>query len=427
LDTLNFYLHEGADQKIRMVLEFKGRLDADVLGSSLQPMLETFPVLGCRFVADGDGAPRFVPVPGLRLFDVLEVVETEAPATSVRDAMLTRIDPDLGPLLAVVLVRHTDGVSGDTLVLIVDHVATDAQGLKEFAYLLAEVYSARATRSAVTLPAPFYERASLTGLGKTFPVGERARALGTSRPPASNLAGPGVWGAHGHLGVETTSLDPSAFEAARDRARSRGASVNDLLFAAFARAVFATYDAPLGTPVTLMVTGDLRRYAHGDSAPVCNLATVGKVQLEHVADQPFESTLGQAHAALSEWKGGLLGLPIALIADPLYRLAGARVVRAILKSDLRAAKSSGLVAPALTNFGVILGTRLAFAGQHPVSAWMVGPIGYGAWMFVTASTYLSRLTLCLGWSNDDIDAEFPKRLLAQMTAELESVATADPG
>jgi len=148
-DQWDFLLSTMWNQMIHLVIMVDGRLDEERLISAMHSTLETEPLLRCRFI--DSPVPYWEELPALPPDTFFSVVNAENVNTALRHALFHRIDPCSGPQARLTLIRGRE----DTLVLSVNHAASDACGVKGTAALIARAYRGSAPGTAPDLPPSF--------------------------------------------------------------------------------------------------------------------------------------------------------------------------------------------------------------------------------------------------------------------------------
>jgi NRPS condensation-like uncharacterized protein len=409
-DAYNHFARLSADQQLAVVLAFPGKVDETRLSLAVAAVLRDQPVLGCRFTY-ADGVARFMPT----------VRATALSTSSVEDPVATALDAAAEPIdYAGEGVFRADlfrGAEADVLVLRIDHVAADGQGAKQVAELLATAYS-RQARRLDERPAPAPDR-SARRLLHQFPLARKVSLL-TSREAIRPAWGLPVAGEHPgkrHHGIAT--VDADSFAALHARARSVGATVNDVALAAFYRALFAELQPAEGRPMALNVSFDLRRYLDpADPMPAAaNLSSVETAMLPRVSGESFTGTLARVVAEMATLKGGQPGVGSAVQLEYASRLGFKRVER-MATEPMRRGREHGVSFPFLSNFGVLDAQALTFAGLTPSRALLLPPVGHPPFMMLAPSSYAGELSLAIGYADGETDPALVERILGGMVAEL---------
>ena len=373
------------------VVSFDGRLDESRLRRALRLLLDAEPVLGCRFVADSV-PPVFQRLDGLDSARLLETRDSADPSAEAAAFIAEPFDPHADPQVLALLLR---GPSSDVLAVKVGHLATDGGALKVTLYLLSDIYRTLGGHPDWT-PAPNVSgvRCPLTDAGLI----ETIRSFGHNdlATPPSDWWVP-LLGGRGKGAYVSASVEPEVFRAAVGLAKSAGATVNDVILAAYYRALYRLLGAAPGSRTPLMVTVDLRRHLpEGTRTALANISSVWWVSVPPVADEGFDGTLARVVAATREWKSSGSGRASAIgipVISKLTRRKGLAFVRKMLFGKADPGEKGGAV---LTNIGVVDDDRLDFGPSASVKdAWLLAPVT-PAGVGLGASTYRDRLRLSAG-------------------------------
>jgi NRPS condensation-like uncharacterized protein len=99
---------------------------------------------------------------------------------------------------------------------------------------------------------------------------------------------------------------------------------------------------------------------------------------------------------------------------------GYRATKALLGLTFRMAGRSGKTYPWFTNIGILDESRLSFDGHVPSSGHMFGPSSLGGSVVPVVSTYRDRLTVCMGFCEEDCDASVVEGVLQSVLDELDA-------
>ena len=400
--------------RIGLRLDFDRPLDADRLERAVRLSLDAEPVLGCAFRTDAF-KPYWLRRPDLGVAECLSVTETADPTSAMNAFQAEEID-DAGPQAKVGVFRMPDA---DTLGIKISHVLADGQAAKQYAYLLADIYT-RLGHDASYVPEPnLAERPSGRDVLEHLTPEQRRdakRAQSWVNPtweiPAKGSSGQG-------LTYLTTTLDPETFSALKSYGNARGATVNDMMLAAVFRTCVRLFDPPTGVRHSLMCTADLRRYLpNAGLLPISNISISGSLGIERVGDETFCETLGRVRASMAAWAKTCYGAWQSANAEK-FTVLGYRATKFLMGSMFRLAGGSGKTYPFFTNIGVIDDARLVFDGAVPLAAHVFGPASGGGSVVPVISTYRGTLTVCMGFCEEDLDASVVRQLLAGIRQEIE--------
>ncbi len=409
-DAYNHFARLSADQQLAVILSFPARLDETRVGLAVAAVLRDQPVLGCRF-AYADGVARFAQA---ERATPLFTRDAEDPVAAALEAAAEPIDYAGEGVFRVDLFRGRDG---DVLALRIDHVAADGQGAKQVAELLATAYSSQSWMLN-DRPAAAPDRSAQRLLHR-FPLAQKVSLLRSleSIRPAWGLPVAGEHPGKRHHGIAT--VDAESFVALHARAKAAGATVNDVVLAAFYRALFVELQPTEGRPMALNVSFDLRRYLDpADPMPAAaNLSGMETARLARVSGERFSGTLTRVVAEMARLKGGQPGVASAVQLEYASRLGFRRVER-MSTEPMRRGREHGVSFPFLSNLGVLDPHALAFAGTMPSRALVLPPVGHPPFMMLAPSSYVGELSLAIGYADGETDPAVVERILAGMVAEL---------
>ena len=400
--------------RIGLRLDFDGHLDPERMARAARLSLDAEPILGCSFRTDSF-KPYWLRIPDLDATRSFSITETADPTSCVSAFQAEEID-DAGPQAAVALFRSPDA---DVLGIKISHVVSDGHAAKQYAYLLADIYS-RLGVEAAYLPEPNLRgRPSGRDVWGNLTEEQRRDAKKAKSWASPTWTIPANGGDGSGLTYLTTSVDPERFAALKSYGRQRGATVNDMMLAAVFRACVEEFDPPTGIPLSLMCTADLRRYLpDAEHLPISNISISGSLDIERVDGETFDETLGRVRSSMDAWAKTCFGAGPSANAEKLTAL-GYRAMKAVMHGLFRMAGGSGKTYPWFTNIGVIDDGRLSFDGCKPVSGHMFGPAAVGASIVPVVSTYRDTLTVCNGFCAQDFDSAIVGRVLRATENEID--------
>ncbi len=415
-DTMNALARSTADQQLHVIVHFSGRIDPARLQRALRLSMEREPALGCRFAVIHDRA-WFVRRDDL---DELSLVQLAASSDVQTDALAFAARPALAeqdPLVQALILR---GAQDDTLVIKVNHVVADGAGTKEVAYLVADTYT-RLEQDPAYCPAlgkPGYRgqghfllRAGLANLYKAFPKQMKLAAPQFSLPFCGNQSTGRTFGLR--------RIAPQRLRALKAFGKAHGATLNDLLLAAFYRALVALANPTPGAPLPIQVPIDMRAFLSADQPQtICNLSSGLFPAPLLSADDDYETVRGKGVEEMARWKSRRPGLTGAILME-LAMAGGYRRAQAHFNQIL---PSNNKVSPLLlSNLGILDAARLCFGSAVVTDAFALTPVMLGHGMLLGVSTYRDTLTLSLGYCRGLLAKETIDGLLDKIMDELESI------
>ena len=399
--------------RIGLRLAFDCPLDAERLARAVTLSLDAEPILGCSFDIHGRHAVwRRVPeLDGASAFVISKTTDPEG----LMDAFQAEEVSDAGPQAFVALFRTPDA---DHLGIKVSHVVGDGQSAKQYAYLLAEIYTRLGVEPQYTPEPNLANRPSGRDVWNHLDAGQKhsARKAKSWTNPTWEMPSTGRSGRD--LTFRARTVGPDRFLAMKVHANSHGATVNDMMLAAVLRACIKEFDPPTGVPLSLMCTADLRRYLpEAERLPISNVSISGSLDIERVDNEDFDATLGRVRQRMAVWAEQCYGAGPAVNAERLTGL-GYKTTKVLLEATFKMAGSTGKTYPWFTNIGLIDRDRLHFDGVAPTSGHVFGPVAFGASIVPVISTYRDTLTVCMGFCASDCDAAVVERVLIGALNEL---------
>jgi NRPS condensation-like uncharacterized protein len=413
-DKMNYITRLNADQQLHVVVTFPGRVNQSRLAKALRMLMDREPVLGCRFIEQGNrvGWERRSDLDQLELLRVIETSDLQA---ELYEFAVLPGDPCVDPLVQARIFRSP---TGDTLCLKVNHVAADGAGVKEVAYLLADTYRRIEANPAYKPGLAKFCRRSQAGIfrqaGLKNLVHYRPRQLGLPPMPFSL---PFIGAESKPRSFAVRKINPADFQALKGYAKQHGATINDLILTALYRTMFSQGNPPADLPLPVQVSLDLRPLLpRGKEQPICNLSGALYPAIVYHPGETFEQTLAGVQSEMSHLKTGQPGLTGAMLIE-LAMLQGFAKAKAMIGSMTRV-RSNRVTPLLLSNFGLLDPQRLAFGSLEIAEAFMLGPVMFGHGVMLTASTFAGQMSLAIGYCQGCIARETVERLLEQVCINL---------
>ena len=389
---------------IQCGIECCGRFDLSRLASAVFRVATALPLLSSRYVCENG-----VPVRWELTGDLPEMVTVRYRSLPEEAALPHQMEGR--PPLHVIVCRMRDH---DDLLVVMDHVATDARGMFVVLSLLADAYAER----EFSVP----DQPESRGIEKLFEqvspdvlraAAERSRQeVGLYYPWTSPFTRAG---AHGSLRIVHRVISSEDFLRIHAAARSFGATVQDILLAAFASAL-----QTLGSsdPVPLESVMDLRPvFGPGASGWVGNFSANYRLTLS--CRDGLRETVLQSAAFGRSFKANHPEVVCALrFLDSSVR----REMDILLPED---APDLDLRSPFLSNVGVIPSSVGSFGDEITVSTvWIVTDFVSGRYPSLVAGTWNGSLHLSAAVDFADTSAD---RIFDQMISSLFSLVDLKEG
>lgn len=405
------------------ILRLDGRLDFDRLVKAVRLSVDAEPVLGCRFV---EGNPPY----WKRLENIDEVMfcsleEVPDPNTAVQRFLESPLDMDNDPKIKVKLIRSDEY---DIVGIKANHACCDGTGIKEYVQLVSDIYSRLDGSGEAFVPIP--SKRGRRDQDRLF------KSLGITDPdslwiPGSDILIP-TWAFPWRQGTSSTTriaacrILPDQVDALSSYAKSRGATINDLILAAYYRAMLKMGQPVYGVPMGINLTIDLRRYLPDNKAEALrNFSGSVNAWLSMVENESFGETLSRVVYMMNDIKRGYPGLQSAIGLERLEKisfkdvLAYYQVTARIGKNRTKCPVYYGNRSiPSLSNIG-ILSKQLIKIGEVTVSDYyIIPPVVSAPGLLLVSNTYNGIMTLAAGFFENTVLSCDIERLLNDIKHEM---------
>jgi len=394
---------------IRCKIDFNGFLDETLLKQAVTASLETLPMIGLCF----DGAqvrPRWINK-GFSAEDIVRVIHVKEEA---EPAVLRRLSAGIDfanePQLKLFIVRRQDG---DTLCAVISHMVCDGAGFKQYVYLLSELYTKLKNHTAAEAP-PLAARgikplfAGITLKEKLQIVSSRYTAYKSSNQTEQH----GIDFKQGAsvTVIEKRTLSKETFGRLKAFAKSKNATVNDVLMALFAR----SFCKNTGTEkIMFPCTMDLRKFIPaGREYGISNYSSNCMCHMTVSPESALANTVKQTSEQMNVHKANQNILKSVM----LWNFA-AHLPWSLLKRNFPKVVTQPIIS--FTNLGIIDAGQLRFDGLVITDAYLTASIKPRPYLQLTVSTYNGCCTLSCNIYGSEADRQFVYRLLDDMCTEAE--------
>ncbi len=416
---------------VHCVLSLSGRIDADRLVRAVRLTLDAEPILGCRFVERW-----FRPYwRRHRDLDDLGICEIR-PSSDCRADMRHFFEAQPELPLAVRLLRG----DSDMLCIKLDHHVGDGTAVKEYAYLLADIYN-RLEDDPGYRPIPNLNGSrSLIQVGNRFSPRDKWRILRHVVSVHRKLKNLGEWkyplpqDGRPEFDYVTWQLDADRVNAIFEYGCRWRATPSQVLLAAFYMALSEELPRSTNLPLPVSTAIDLRRFLPSTTAPtLCNLVGVSVVGIDPRSGDSLEAVVQQIQEQMNSQRK-YLGLAVsffALEALPVIRhLVALRPYGRSKRSNrMRQAdpqpKDHAKPWIILTNVGELDQDRLVLRGVEITDALATGGIVRSPGLLgLAVSGFRGSLTLHLGCGPNGVVRRLRERMMEILPARSPVVSKA---
>jgi NRPS condensation-like uncharacterized protein len=416
-DLMNNISREIADQQLHFVVRCAERLDAERLEKAVGLCIVAQPILGCLLVEDGK-EPHWRSEERAAGWGYSEMTGPDL-ESDLREFVLVPGDPKKDPLAQVRLFRG----EMDTVCIRMDHVCADAAGIRNYGYLLADIYNALAKDPGFRPEADRRDRGMKSvlrryGLAKRVGFARTAMKFmrKAKKSPGRSWQFPVVSSSREGRTMAVRHLTAERVKKTVDMAKRNGATLNDVLLAAYFRAMFRTIPVEGNGPVPLQVSADLRRYNPETADMIANLSSAIFAAIPPTGDEPFEQTLGKVRSVMDRMKASSPLVGAYAIGIP-FKFMNYRRASAVMRQMTEGRAKKGVAMPLLSNFGKLDPERLSFDGLRPSDAYITTPVMFPPYLMLGVSGYEGGLTFTSGYCREGTGNGVEK-LLDLVLAEL---------
>lgn len=405
-DIMQFLFAKFNDHQIHCVIRLDKKLDENRLRRAVDRLIDSFPLIRSQFVED-EGTPYWKDA-GLTSKDIVSLRETVHPEEELQTVICSKTDAASGPQMLLYVVRSK---TADCLCVIINHMLCDGAGFKELLYLLSLAYSQLRTDPDYRLPRQNGSRSACQIL-HTFGCADKVKIL-AARYGLSRHDGSVVFGLTGDRNapfIVTHTIGRERFFAAKAYAKQYGATVNDLLLAAY---LCALHSVLPDRTAAIQCVLDLRKFLpRKNAAGLCNLTSNLVCDIGPDVGEKFSDTLLKVKHVMDKEKKQVSCLHLIMLLETLFHVLPYTLAkRAVLKEY----RNPPL---AMSNIGVIDSGRLSFDGVPVTSAFITGSVKYSPLFQLALSTFEDEVTLSVAFHGTKRDREKIGRFLEAIDKEL---------
>lgn len=391
-DQMQVFCKHISDHQIRLILYFNCTLDEKIIKKAVKITLDNNPISFARYIEGKRKAMWKISEPNLD--KILSIQISQEPEKLLQEILLKKIDTLAGPQLNITLIRYKT----DILVLNFDHAITDAAGVKNFTYQLAENYSYIAQN--MSIPKQNYtSRRSSKVLYHKLKISEKwlvfKSAFANKRmAPTFNL--------QSELDnilypkFKTLTINPDEFEKIKKFGKQYNATINDMILALLYHTLKkVSYNSNRTNRITY--TSDLRIFMEeGEYDTLSNFSAIHSLDIDNTKND-FVSLLKCISSKTQKRKQKISNLTDFPLMAMLFKLISYPKLKSMFHNEFDKVKKGIINAsPGITNLGIIEETKIAFDSIIPSQAYMLGTLNHPNLCIVSLSTFKKHLTLSTG-------------------------------
>lgn len=414
-----YILRDFNDNTVRFVLHYPGKLDPERTRQAVLEVVEQVEVLHGTFFTEGIGAHWKINEDLDESWYFLYVDAAGDPRPTARSIALMPVSSQDKAQIHCTLVQ---GAESCCLVARMSHLVVDGGDGKYLLGKIVEAYNAL-TQTGTTqgLQIKNGSRAPEKVYDTVTP--EELKKLKKSSPSSTDVRSiyPYPTQEPGRKRMVLASISRETMDLARKKAKTLGASVNDLMMAAAYHAYGQLQGVDPAQPMSINSTMDLRRHCRdGESEGLCNMSGSFLTVLEHGISQDFAQTL----SLVAEQTGKIK-------ADPLAGLEGMPLVHSLARNlpigllvELMG-KIYGSAPVGITNLGNLRSVDFALDGVCPVDGLFAGPLKKKPGMQISVISLDGVCRLAVAVQGTDEDVVLLQSTLDAMVEQIARFATQD--
>ncbi len=205
------------------------------------------------------------------------------------------------------------------------------------------------------------------------------------------------------------------FLAMKAKGKSMGATINDVLLAAYFRALYNHVGRK--ETITVPCMYDLRRYTGGKSLGLTNMIGFMPCTISPDVGATMADTIRKIQEAL---KGAKEDKFTGLYSLPLLKLAYAIFPHFISEIAIRMGYTNPYIG--MSNIGIINPSEFGFNGLTLVDAFYSGAIKYKPYMQLALTTFQNEITFSVGIRGNDEDAKIFHVFIKDVIQEIKDFA-----
>lgn len=421
-DRIGFSLRAIIDYQIHSVIVTEGgRLDEGRLSRAVALCMKAEPAVNRYFVPHAI-KPYWRKAESIDYEDCFKVIISDDSAQSIDDFIAEPFDPFKAPQIKARLVRNHI----DTLVIKVNHMISDAAGVREFSYNIAETYRRLKAYPAYKPKQKDYKTRGIANFLKGLSVKDWMRVIRRGFRDLSSKKLYWIANSESNGSVEPfIKHELLDLRPLRLFAKSNNATINDLLIATYFRSLLNVLEPSRPDKISMTSTVDLRRnLSDGSIDAMRSFSGFMYPCIRTSPDDNLTATLKKVTADMNFRKSDCPGLGdisgLGLIGALPFSI-GAGIMKKILKLQFMGNRFR----PAITNIGIIDPDKLFFEDDDVVNAYITPSMSHlGVRSFpLSASSYKDNLNLFAGVFGDRGERETVDNVVGVMCRELRAIGT----
>lgn len=408
-DIIQYFYGSVHEPLIHSFIEFSEHIDEMALKKAVIMSADINPLIRCCFYIDHKYP--FWKEKDFKGEDIVQIVECDSNEEEQKIRLLTsQIDVLKGPQLKIYIIRKQ---KSDMLCLIINHMLCDGSGFKEYLYTLSNLY----TKCKNNMEVPKREMASRS-INQLFTNLKWSKKIVVlfSKSELSKQKNEVRYCFEGDKSNPifiTINITSDELEGIKAYAKLNGATVNDIIITAYARALQRkTRNERIIIPCPI----DLRKYIsinqeHG----ICNLTSNYICDVIIDKNSSFIDTLMEVSKQMNLQKSNDNCLKPVIMLGWIFNILPFNLMKRIFN------KVFTIPVTSYTNFGVVDKKQLNFDNIKIKHMYLTGAIKNVPYFQIAVSTYDGACTLSSNLYGTENDKKNIECFLMEMKKELKKL------
>ncbi|GAB1529560.1 MULTISPECIES: hypothetical protein [Brevibacillus] len=414
-DRFNYMVSYLSDCQLQMVLEMDGQVNQQRLLQAMEVSTIAEPIIGCRFIKDPVRPywERRSDLASSGWCSLQLLSESDSVEKAIQEWLSSPIDIDADAMVKIRILRT---LTKDIICIKLNHLCSDGAGLIEYVHLLASLYS-ELSKNPRYAPKSNPEGRDQSRLFKEMgiPAG--------GMPEAPEPQGPTL---------PFTPGEPAKRKQAIRRIpreewlvlvhgfKQKGFTVNDVLLAAYMRALYQQMENVPAEQIKVMVTVNVRKFLpKGKADAIYNLSGVVHATMNQ-ATETFADKVKEVAEFMKNQRDNKEILHDAVNTFAFVENFEFDHTLKIIQDVRKQIVADGKSTPILSNFGMISMSQITFDEVKVAGAYIVSPAYYAPGLMLGVSTYQDCITLTISFFESNTESGLIEKLLDTMIEEIKS-------
>lgn len=414
-DKIHNVIGSYNDHMVRGIFEYDFEIDSAILGKVLISFCESTPVMHSAF-RKGAFVHFWQEMPFTER-DILTVKHTQNIREEAYCFITNALPADENIQLKIGLFIS----SGKSLMAVLtNHMFIDGGDLKYFMKSLCSAYNACVKGNGYCGVLKSGSRSYKTVYSDlSNPIRRKAKCLFSNPTPKNTKTFPlSTESNKDHFFIITRNISSDIFNSIKSYGKSKGATINDIILAAYFISLYEACSFSKNDSVTISGAIDLRRYmANSNTTGLTNHSSYLPYTINSLGSD-FDSTLEKVTKISKKFKSdpftGLYGLPLLNLGYTVFpAFIADRLVKRFYNNPYIA----------MSNIGILAEEHYTLNGYSPTSAFITGSVKYKPGIMVSLTTYKNVITLSMCCKGNNSDKTKLENLLALIESNLTGAIT----